>query len=164
MINNIRSAHGTIDHIAIAVRDIESAVNLYQQVFGFELKLRREIHGKFSGMLSAELDAGNFSIVLVQGTGPESQVNRYIEEYGSGVQHVAIVVEDLDVTEKALINSGAQFATNIIEGDGLRQLFTKREPNTGMMFEFIERKQNVKGFQKNNIQKLFDQLESNSAY
>ncbi|HEX2585788.1 MAG TPA: VOC family protein [Steroidobacteraceae bacterium] len=162
--NNFRFANGKIDHIAIAVRDIESAINLYQQVFGFELMLRREIHGKFSGMLSAELNAGDFSIVLVQGTDPESQVSRYIDEYGPGVQHVAVSVEDIDATASALTVSGAQFATNIIEGDGLRQIFTKRDSNTGMMFEFIERKQNVKGFQKNNIQKLFDQLESSSAY
>ena len=154
---------GIVDHIAIAVRDLDKAVKLYQQVFGFELQARREIKGKFSGMLSAELDAGGFSIVLVQGTSPESQVSRYVEEYGPGVQHVAIAVDDLEAVHETLRDAGAQFATDIIRGDGLMQLFTQREQNTGMMFEFIERRA-VTGFQTQNIQQLFDQLESRSAY
>lgn len=154
---------GSVDHIAIAVRDLEKAVQLYEQVFGFELKMRREIKGEFSGMLSAELNAGAFMIVLVQGTGPESQVSRYVEEYGPGVQHVAIAVDDLAAVEATLKDAGAKFATDIIRGSGLLQLFTQREGNTGMMFEFIERR-NTQGFQANNIQKLFDQLERSSAY
>lgn len=154
---------GRIDHIAIAVRDIEAAVKLYEQVFGFELQIRREVHGNFSGMLSAELNAGLFTIVLVQGTSPESQVSRYIERYGPGVQHVAIAVENLEAVAHTLKDTGAQFATEIIRGDGLLQLFTKREDNTGMMFEFIERR-DVSGFQPQNIQKLFDQLERTAAY
>ena len=154
---------GRVDHIAIAVRDLEKAIHLYEQVFGFELQNRREIKGKFSGMLSAELDAGGFGIVLVQGTGPESPVTRYIEEYGPGVQHVAIAVDDLHAVSESLKGAGAQFATDLIEGDGLLQLFSKRENNTGMMFEFIERR-SVEGFQAQNIQKLFDQLEGNAAY
>lgn len=158
-----QTPRGKVDHIAIAVRDLEPAIKLYQQVFGFELTTRREIRGKFSGMLSAELDAGGFMIVLVQGTSSDSQVSRYIERYGPGVQHVAIAVDDLAAVEATLKDTGAQFATDIIRGDGLLQLFTKREDNTGMMFEFIQRNDAV-GFQPQNIQKLFDQLESKAAY
>jgi 4-hydroxyphenylpyruvate dioxygenase-like putative hemolysin len=159
----ITGPRGRVDHVAIAVRDLDEAIRLYTQVFGFALTKRREIQGKFSGMISAELDAGAFSIVLVQGTSPESQVCRYIEEYGPGVQHIAIAVEDLKAVAGALEASGAQFATGLIEGDGLLQLFSKRERNSGMMFEFIERRA-VDGFQSQNIQQLFEQLEGNAAY
>src|SRR5687767_13888227 len=159
----ITGPRGRVDHIAIAVRDLDKAISLYEQVFGFVLTNRREVQGKFSGMISAELDAGAFSLVLVQGTSPDSQVCRYIEAYGPGVQHVAIAVDDLDAVAGALKASGAQFATDIIEGDGLRQLFSKREANTGMMFEFIERRA-VAGFQTQNIQHLFEQLEESAAF
>jgi methylmalonyl-CoA/ethylmalonyl-CoA epimerase len=159
----ITGPRGRVDHIAIAVQDLEKAVELYEQVFGFVVTKRREIQGKFSGMLSAELDAGAFSIVLVQGTSPESQVCRYIEEYGPGVQHVAIAVDDLHAVAGALRAGGAEFATDIIAGDGLLQLFSKRERNTGMMFEFIERRA-VNGFQTQNIQHLFEQLEESAAF
>ncbi len=154
---------GKVDHVAIAVRDLDAAVEMYQSVLGFALLKRREVQGRFSGMRSAELDAGSFTIVLIQGTDPASQVCRFVDRYGPGVQHVAIVVDDIEATARQLTAAGAQFATEIIRGDGLLQLFTKREDNTGMMFEFIERT-DVQGFQAQNIQQLFDQLERTSAY
>lgn len=153
-----------IDHIAIAVKDLEEALVLYESVFGFSLLKRREVRGSFSGMKSAELDAGGFSIVLVQGTDPQSQVSRYIEQYGSGVQHVAIEVDDVEGVTETLSESGVQFATSVIRADGLIQRFTKRDPNSGMMFEYIQRSENTKGFDVKNIQQLFNQLESNEAY
>jgi len=153
-----------IDHIAIAVKDIDEALFLYEGVFGFSLLKRREITGAFSGMKSAELDAGGFSIVLVQGTSPESQVSRYIEEYGPGVQHIAIEVDDVVLLTESLRGFGVKFATNIIRGDGLVQVFTQRENNSGMMIEFIQRVQDCVGFETKNIQQLFEQLEASDAY
>ena len=153
-----------IDHIAIAVKDIESAIILYRDIFGFKLLKRREVEGEFSGMISAEFEVGSFSIVLVQGTSPESQVSRYIEKYGPGVQHVAITVNDVEKFSDTLRKTGIDFCTDVIKGDGLIQIFTKRDDNSGMMFEFIQRMPNVQGFQTNNIQQLFEQLEAQSAY
>lgn len=152
-----------IDHVAIAVRDIEEALFLYQDIFGFELVQRREVSGVHSGMLAAELNAGGFSIVLVQGTDPESQVSRYIAEYGPGVQHVAIEVEDVESVARTLQSSGVDFSTNVIRGNGLIQIFTRREDNTGMMFEFIQRVSGAQGFETQNIQQLFEQMEANNA-
>jgi methylmalonyl-CoA epimerase len=153
-----------IDHVAIAVKDLDEALFLYQDVFGFELLNRREVNGAFSGMKSAELDAGGFSIVLVQGTDPQSQVCRYIDEYGPGVQHIAVEVADVADLASALNKQGLRFATDLIKGNGLVQIFTQREGNSGMMFEFIQRKNNTEGFEAGNIQKLFDQLETSDAY
>ncbi len=153
-----------IDHIAIAVKDLEAALTLYEDVFGFTLMKRREVRGAFSGMKSAELEAGGFSIVLVQGTDPQSQVSRYIERYGSGVQHVAIEVDDVESLTETLSQSGVKFATSIIRADGLIQRFTQRDENSGMMFEFIQRSTKTKGFDPANIQQLFQQLEASEAY
>ncbi|PLY40174.1 glyoxalase [Janthinobacterium sp. ROICE36] len=152
-----------IDHIAIAVRDLDEALFLYQEILGFELVARREVKGAFSGMISAELKAGGFSIVLVQGTDPQSQVSRYIAEFGPGVQHVAIEVEDVASVEMTLRKSGLKFATEVIRGSNLVQIFTRRDSNCGMMFEFIQRVEAEDGFETVNIQKLFEQLEESNA-
>ncbi len=154
----------SIDHVAIAVLDLEQALLLYQNVFGFELLERRSVEGAFSGMRSAELSAGGFSIVLIEGTSPESQVSRYIAQYGPGVQHIAIAVEDVEAVTDTLRASGMTFATNVIRGDGLIQVFTRREANSGMMFEFIERKRDPEGFDPANIQQLFNQLEASNNF
>lgn len=153
-----------IDHIAIAVKDIDEALFLYQDIFGFSLLKRRSVEGVFSGMKSAELDAGGFSIVLVQGSGPESQVSRYIEEYGPGVQHIAIEVDNVEALTETLKESGVEFATSVIRGEGIIQIFTQRESNTGMMIEFIQRVKGTQGFEAGNIQQLFEQLEENDAF
>ncbi|MEQ2352297.1 VOC family protein [Pseudoalteromonas piscicida] len=153
-----------IDHVAIAVKDMDEALFFYQGILNFKLLERREIKGAFSGMKSAELTVGNFSVVLVQGTGPESQVCKYIDEYGPGVQHVAITVEDIEEVARVLTEQGLEFSTNIIKGKGLLQIFTKREKNSGMMYEFIQREETETGFEEGNIQELFNQLESAFAY
>ena len=57
-----------------------------------------------------------------------------------------------------------EFATNIINGKSLMQIFTKRNPNCGMMFEFIKKLNCDSEFEKNNIQELFQQLEASGAY
>lgn len=154
-----------IDHLAIAVDDLDEALFLYQGVLGFELLKKREIKGEFSGMLSAELCGNGFTIVLLQGTSPESQISKYIERFGSGVQHVAIEVDDIESIVERLGRGGMEFSTNIIKGENLNQIFTKRDMNSGMMFEFIQKKSmSNQGFEVGNIESLFSQLELNSSY
>ena len=153
-----------VDHVAIAVIDIDEALALYRDVFGFEVRERREIKGSYTGMKSVELDAGGFSIVLIQGTDPASQVSRYIAQYGPGVQHIAVAVEDVEQVAERLGQNGVKFATDVIRGSGLIQVFTQRDGNSGMMFEFIERVKSNGGFEESNIQQLFDQLEASESY
>jgi methylmalonyl-CoA epimerase len=156
--------HARIDHIAIAVVDLQEALFLYKDILGFELVNQREIKGEYSGMMSAELSAGGFSIVLVQGTEPKSQVSRFIEKYGPGVQHVAIASENIEAVTEQLKSAGMKFATDIIRGESLIQVFTKRNENCGMMFELIKRSSSEEGFEGNNIQSLFEQLEASESY
>ena len=155
-----------VDHLAIAVKDLEEGINFYTRKLGFQLKERRETEGEFSGMLSAVLDGPltGFTIVLVQGTSRTSQVSRFIDNYGPGVQHIAFLVDDLEKIAIELSKNGITFSTDIINGPGLKQLFTMRDKNSGAMFEFIERVEDKSGFDPGNIQKLFESLEKNDSY
>lgn len=148
----------SIDHVAIAVLNLEKAILFYQSVLGFELVDRKTTLGKNSGMVSAVMSGGEFTIVLLQGLEAESQVCRYINKYGPGVQHVAFLTSDLDHSVELLKGNGIHFSTSIIQGTGLRQIFSNRDENSGMMFEIIERKGN-EGFEDDSVQDLFVQLE-----
>ena len=156
-------SYKAIDHIAIAVKDIEQAVLFYSQVLGFCVIRRLKIEGKSTGMLSAELEHNGIRFVLVQGTEPQSQVSRLIENYGPGIAHIALEVECVKATLKELTDKGLAFDTKVIKGPGLVQAFSSRDPNTGMSFEFIQRT-GEQGFLPENIQKLFDQLEESNTY
>ena len=152
-----------IDHVAIAVRDLEAAIAYYRDVLGFTLNERRQISGRISGMDSAVLEAGGVKFVLVQGDSPESNVSRYIEAYGPGVQHVAIEVPDPQAAIDDLRARGADLLTGIIHGPGLDQIFTKREPNSGMQLEIIARAEN-EGFDPRNVQELFEAMERENVF
>src|SRR5687768_12271693 len=90
----IKNATG-LDHVAIAVRDLEESITFYTDVLGFELTERRKTEGKQTAMISAVLKGGPITVVLLQGTTPESQVSKFVEHFGPGVQHLAIGVENL---------------------------------------------------------------------
>lgn len=153
-----------IDHIAIAVPDLETSVEFFTSALGFEVTERRETAGKKSGMVSAVLKAGPITVVLLQGTSPESQVSRYIEHYGPGVQHIAIGVQDLPDLAEHLKNNGLDFDTDVIRGSGLLQIFTRRNPDSGMMFELIEHTEETGDFSDQSVQALFEQLEDRDAF
>lgn len=152
-----------IDHIALAVRELESAIALFRDVLGFELMARRTVRGSSSGMVSAEMEYNGIKFVLCQGTEPASQVTRLIDNYGPGIAHIALAVDDVEGTEQELRAQGLSFDTSIIRGPGLKQLFSSRDANSGLSFEFIERNGEA-GFVEGNVQELFQQLEKSGSY
>ncbi len=152
----------SVDHVAIAVRDLEESIKLYTEVLGFELKERRRTEGKHTAMVSAVLQAGPVTVVLLQGTSTDSQVSRFVENFGPGVQHVALGVQNLPEMAEELKAAGMEFDTTVIQSPGLRQIFSKRDPGSGMMFEFIERMGG--DFSDQSVQQLFEQLEQKDSY
>lgn len=155
--------HATgIDHIAIAVKELEESIAFFTRVLGFDLVERRKTEGKTTAMISAVLKAGSITIVLLQGTSPESQVSKFIDHYGPGVQHVAIAVENLPELADGLKAQGLQFETTLINGPGLRQIFSHRDPGSGIMLELIERMGG--NFSDQSVQQLFQQLEAKDSF
>lgn len=152
-----------IDHLAIAVKDLEEAIDYYGDVLGLEFVERRETVGSMSGMISAVFRAAEFDIVLMQGMDENSQINRYINKYGAGVQHVAFEVDNLNEAVGELKETGLDFSTDVIDGGSLRQIFSRRQENCGMMIEIIERN-GVVGFKEESINQLFNQLERREAF
>ncbi|WP_045728968.1 VOC family protein [Xanthomonas sp. GPE 39] len=153
----------TIDHIALAVQDLEAAIALFRDQLGFTLTKRRHITGQRTGMLSAEMQHGAITFVLCQGTEPQSQVSRLIEHHGVGVAHIALRVDNTHAAVQRLRGRGLRFDTDVIQGDGLRQAFSSRDAATGLSFEFIERNGEA-GFQESSVAELFAQLERSGAY
>ncbi|MEM9493978.1 MAG: VOC family protein, partial [Myxococcota bacterium] len=100
-----------IDHMALAVPVLQEAIAWYVEVLGFEIAEQRTTEGHATGMVSAVLRSGDFVVVLVQGTSPDSQVSRYLEKYGPGVQHLAIAVSDLAAFVEQMRKRGLEFCT-----------------------------------------------------
>lgn len=152
-----------IDHLALAVPDIDAATRWVRDVLGFELEEERETHGKHSGMKSAVLRLGSVTIVLTEGIGPKSQTTQFVESFGAGVQHVAFRVDNLGHAISAMEVNGLEFSSPRLDSDGLSQIFSLRDPATGLMVELIERR-DFDGFRDENVQRLFDSLENQKLF
>ena len=152
-----------IDHIALAVPDLDVAIEWMQKNIGFCLDDVRHTAGKKSGMKSAVLRLGPITVVVTQGVGESSQTSQYIENFGAGVHHVAFQVNDLGQAIQSMQSKGVEFSTPRLDSDGLSQIFLNRDRSTGLMIEFIERR-NFEGFRDENVQRLFDVLEVQDIY
>jgi len=151
-----------VDHVAIAVRDLERAVDWYTSNFGFQILERRLTRGERTAMRSAVLKAGNAFLVLLEGTTSESQVAKFIQRFGCGVQHMALQVKDLGAALQQLSVRGTGVDTPIITDEGIRQVFLHRDERSGVRLELIERKGGT--FTDQSVEQLFRTFEANDFY
>jgi 4-hydroxyphenylpyruvate dioxygenase-like putative hemolysin len=165
-IQEIRSVIGAnlieVDHLAIAVEDLEASVRFYRDLLGFDEVSRRETRGARTSMASAVMRKASTTVVLVQGNEPESQVSRFVREFGQGIQHVAFRVRDLRVVLEGLRKLGVKPEIDVIEGRGINQVFLEREGPAGVRIELIERKGG--DFSDDTVERLFRQFEDRDLY
>jgi methylmalonyl-CoA epimerase len=93
-----------IDHVGVAVEDIDAAVGFYRDVLGMPLVHRETVEEQ--GVHAALLDVGDGHVELLAPIGPETGVARFLERRGAGLHHVAYRVEDIDATLSALSAAG----------------------------------------------------------
>lgn len=158
----LASHAGEIDHIALAVEDLEKAIVPYTQVLGFVVTSRLTTLGERTGMVSAVLQLGASTFVFTQGTSAQSQVSRFIAHYGPGVTHIAIRVSKLTEVVDELRRAGVEFATELVESPGLKQIFTKRDPGSGLMLELIQRDGGQ--FSPTSVEEVFRTLEARDLF
>ncbi|MFA6119955.1 MAG: VOC family protein [Sideroxydans sp.] len=151
-----------IDHVAIAVEDIDASVAWYCSALGFTLLNRSEISGDHSGMVYAVLKCASSTIVLVQGTSAASQVSKFIAAFGTGMHHIAFAVTDLDAAIERAAKAGSLSDTPVISDEGIRQTFLHRDPTTGVRIELIERSDAP--FSEKNVEGLFRALEEKDLF
>ncbi len=104
-----------IDHIGIAVSDLDEAIKLYRDTLGLEVEHTED----FEGMKIAFIPIGDTEFELLQPTDPNSALAKFIEKRGTGVQHIAVRVDDV---EKSLEE---------LKAKGLRVIDEKPRPGAG---------------------------------
>ena len=93
-----------IEHIGIAVKDIEKANALYTQLLG--VKPYKEEAVKSEGVTTSFFQTGESKVELLEATKPESAIARFIEKKGEGIHHIAFAVEDIEAEMKRLKEEG----------------------------------------------------------
>lgn len=94
-----------IDHVAIAVRDLEAAVDYHRRAFGARVAHRETVER--DGVEEALLAVADSYIQLISPTGPDSPVARFLERRGEGLHHVGYRVADCAAALAAMVAAGA---------------------------------------------------------
>jgi len=95
-----------LDHLGVAVRRIEERLELYRDVLGLELLGVEEVPGE--GARIAMLPAGRTRIELVEPSGSDTTVGRFLERRGEGIHHLCFEVDDLDATLERFRKAGLE--------------------------------------------------------
>ena len=93
-----------IDHVGIAVPDIDAALALYRDALGMPLVHRETVTEQ--GVDAALLDVGDGHIELLQPLGPDTTVGKFLERKGPGLHHVAYRVPDIEAALQAARDAG----------------------------------------------------------
>ncbi|MEJ7798141.1 MAG: methylmalonyl-CoA epimerase [Solirubrobacteraceae bacterium] len=95
-----------VDHIGVAVEDIDGALTLYERDYEMTL-VHREIISE-QGVEAVLLDVGENHVELLAPLAPDTPVGRFLAKRGPGMHHVAYQVDDIDATLASLRESGVR--------------------------------------------------------
>jgi methylmalonyl-CoA epimerase len=95
---------GRIDHIGVAVADLDAAIDLHVNAYGMELVHRETVESQ--GVEAVLLDVGENHVELLAPLGEDTPVGRFLAKRGPGLHHVAYQVDDIDAALRSLRDSG----------------------------------------------------------
>jgi 4-hydroxyphenylpyruvate dioxygenase len=181
-----------IDHLTnnVPKGEMQQWCDFYEKIFNFREVRYFDIKGKATGLYSKVMRSPCNKIIIPinEPTGQKSQIQEYLDEYkGSGIQHIALLTNDIIKTVRGLRASGIEFLDTpdtyyemipkrlngvtedigelhnlkiLVDGDDegyLLQIFSKTVIGP-IFYEIIQRK-NHSGFGEGNFQALFDSIE-----
>ncbi|MBI2917315.1 MAG: VOC family protein [Chloroflexi bacterium] len=121
----------SIHHVAIAVRDIDKAIELYSKTLG--LQVTDTIEQPDQKVKNVFMKLGDASVELIAGLGPDNPVDKFIERKGEGLYCLSIQVDDLDRTAMELEQKGMR----IVDASPLPVRFLTPRETYGVMIELL---------------------------
>jgi methylmalonyl-CoA epimerase len=95
-----------IDHVAIAVRDLDAAIRYYEQAFGATVHHREIVDS--DGVEEALLKVADSYIQLTAATRDDSPIAKFLEKRGEGLHHIGYRVDDVAAALQAMVAAGAR--------------------------------------------------------
>lgn len=152
--SGIDTVASRVDHVVVAVHDLDAAVQSMVDRFGFH---EVPLAGQRPGVRAVA--AGGVAFVLV-GREASAAVARYLDRHGGGVQHVAVEVLNAGYARQCLDDVGAPLLTDVVvDADGHEQFFAAHDPATGLQLGFISRTGHRVGIGAANVVALFESLD-----
>jgi methylmalonyl-CoA/ethylmalonyl-CoA epimerase len=127
-----------IDHIGVAVQEIEPALALYRDELELEVAHREVVSEQ--GVEAVLLDVGENHVELLAPLGPDTPVGKFLAKQGPGLHHVAYQVSDIDATLDALRRAGLQMIDEQPRTGirGSRVAFMHPRASMGVLTEIVQ--------------------------
>ncbi|MBN4050885.1 MAG: methylmalonyl-CoA epimerase [Alkaliphilus sp.] len=128
-----------IDHIGIAVKNIEESLKFYKDVLGIECTEIEEVAEQ--KVKVAFLPIGDTELELLESTDKEGPIARFIEKKGEGMQHIAFQVDNIEEAIKNMIDKGVRMIDEKPRygAGGAKIAFCHPKSTGGVLVELSER-------------------------
>ena len=128
-----------VDHIGIAVSNIEESIAYYTNVLGLKLLKIEEVETQ--QVKVAFIDAGNVKIELLEPMSEKSAVHGFIEKRGQGIHHVAFGVTNIDERMKQLREQGVRLLSEgpLPGAGGAQVAFLHPKDSFGVLYELCDK-------------------------
>ena len=129
-----------IEHIGIAVANLENSVRLYEEIFGLKCYKIEEVADQ--KVRTAFFKIGTTKIELLESTDQEGPISKFIEKKGEGIHHIAFAVTSIEEMLEGAQRAGVKLIdTRPRPGaDGLDIAFLNPKSTSGVLIELCENK------------------------
>ncbi|MBZ0291789.1 MAG: methylmalonyl-CoA epimerase [Anaerolineae bacterium] len=128
-----------IDHVAVVVEDIDSALGFWQQALGLECQGIKDIQEE--EVQVAFLEVGESHIELVKPTTEDSGIAKYLAKRGAGMHHLCLRVNDIDAAIVQMQQADVEMIneTPRVRDNGTRYAFVHPRSTGGVLVELYEK-------------------------
>lgn len=129
-----------IEHIGIAVTNLEKSISFYENVFNLKCYNIEEVEDQ--KVRTAFFMVGQTKIELLESTDPAGPIGKFIEKRGEGIHHIAFAVENIDEQLKLAEKEGVRLIDNTPRkgAEGLDIAFLHPKSTSGVLIEICEDK------------------------
>ena len=132
-----------IDHIGVAVHNLEEAMETYGTILGFEIQGTEALEDR--GLKVCFVNTGKERIELIAPTREDSEVSAFLNKRGPGIHHICIAVDNIDEALEEMRERGARIVGNGVQSGAhdTRVAFLHPKSTHGVLIELVEKKEEV---------------------
>jgi methylmalonyl-CoA/ethylmalonyl-CoA epimerase len=127
-----------LDHVGIAVHDLDEALDGYRQQYGVEPMYREVV--ELQGVEEAMIAVGGSFVQVLSPLGPDTPVGRFLDKKGEGLHHLAFAVDDIEASLAYLRAEGVRLVDERprVGGRGAKIAFVHPQALGGTLIELVE--------------------------
>jgi len=127
-----------IEHIGIAVKDLEKTMNFYENILGLKKMAVETVEDQ--GVNIAFFQLGETKIELLEPLNSESPIAKFIDKRSEGIHHMAVLVEDIEAKIGDMKEKGARFIGDkpTKGADNMKIIFVHPKTTNGVLLELCE--------------------------